>query len=161
LRTLRRCRPRRSLPIVSLAAALGISSLGFAVPTGSALAHRSTSARQASAPLCRGRAKRLRPGHVGFSFSCGEAEDVTAFVIQASRTLHSVYDPSYAFGCERDTLRSFDCGDIHSGAGSEGSGIALVSEPLCQPRAHLVLRVIPTVNFETQSLPEFELKGPC
>jgi hypothetical protein len=140
--------------------ALGVL-LGFTVPASSALPHRVAPAGKASAPLCQGRARRLRPGRVSFSFSCGESEDVTGFVVRANRTLHSVYDPSYAFGCERSTSRSFDCGDIHSGAGSEGSGVASVSEPLCHRGAHLVLRVTPTLNFEEQSLTPFTLKGPC
>jgi hypothetical protein len=135
--------------------------LGFTVPDSSALPHRVGPAGKASAPLCQGRVRRLRPGRVSFSFSCGESEDVTGFVVRANRTLHSVYDPSYAFGCERSTSRSFDCGDIHSGAGSEGSGVALVSEPLCHRGVHLVLRVTPTLNFEEQSLTPFTLKGPC
>ncbi len=131
------------------------------VPASSALPHKVAPVGKASAPLCHGRARRLRPGRVSFSFSCGESEDVTGFVVRANRTLHSVYDPSYAFGCERSTSRSFDCGDIHSGAGSEGSGVALVSEPLCHRGAHLVLRVTPTLNFGEQSLTPFTLKGPC
>jgi hypothetical protein len=142
-------------------ASVGVLLLGFAVPDSSALPHRAAPAGKASAPLCQGKARRLRPGHVGFSFSCGEGEDVTAFVVRANRTLHSVYDPSFAFGCERSTSRSFDCADIHSGAGPEGSGVATVSEPLCHRGAHLVLRVTPTLNFEAQSLTAFTLKGPC
>jgi len=98
---------------------------------------------------------------VSFSFSCGEDEDVTAFVVRANRALHSVYDPSYAFGCERSTSRSFDCTDIHSGAGPEGSGVASVSEPLCHRGAHLILRVTPTLNFEEVSRATFTLRGPC
>jgi hypothetical protein len=93
-------------------------------------------------------------------FTCG-GEDVTAFVVRANRTLHSVVDPSYAFACERSTSRSFDCGDIHSGAGSEGFGLASVSEPLCHRGAHLILRITPTLNFEQTSAPSFELRGPC
>jgi hypothetical protein len=140
---------------------LGVLPLGFAVPDSPALPHRASAAGDASTPLCRGAAKRLRPGRVSFSFSCGESEDVTAFVVQANRALHSVFDPSYAFGCERSTSRSFDCEDIHSGAGPQGSGVASVSEPLCHHGAHLVLRVTPTLNFEEQSLATFTLKGPC
>jgi hypothetical protein len=139
----------------------GALLLGLAVPDSSALPHRAAPAGKASAPRCEGKARRLRPGHVGFSFNCGETQDVTAFILQANRTLHSVYDPSYAFGCQRSTSRSFDCDDIHSGAGPEGSGVASVSEPLCDRGAHLVLRVTPTINFDTQSLTAFTLKGPC
>jgi hypothetical protein len=142
-------------------ASLGVLLLGFTIPASSALPHRVGPAGKASAPLCQGRARRLRPGRVSFSFSCGESEDVTGFVVRANRTLHSVYDPSYAFGCERSTSRSFDCGDIHSGAGPEGSGVASVSEPLCHRGAHLVLRVTPTLNFDEQSLTPFTMKGPC
>jgi hypothetical protein len=142
-------------------ASLGVLLLGFTVPASSALPHRVASAGTAGAPLCQGTVRRLRPGHVGFSFSCGENEDVTAFIVKANRTLHFVFDPSYAFGCERSTSRSFDCGDIHSGAGSEGSGVASVSKPLCHRGAHLVLRVTPTLNFEERSLTPFTLKGPC
>jgi len=140
---------------------LGVLLVGFAVPDGSAAPHRAAPAGKASVPLCQGRARRLRPGRVSFSFGCGETEDVTAFVVRANRTLHSVYDPSYAFGCERSTSRSFDCEDIHSGAGPEGSGVASVSEPLCHRGAHLVLRVTPTLNFEEISRATFTLRGPC
>ena len=135
--------------------------LGFALPASSALPHSVAPVGKASAPLCQGKVRSLQPGHVSFSFSCGENEDVTAFVVKANRTLHSVYDPSYAFGCERSTSRSFDCGDIHSGAGPQGSGVATVSEPLCHRGAHLVLRVTPTLNFEETSLTAFTLNGPC
>ena len=135
--------------------------LGFAVPDSSALPHRAVPAGKASAPLCKGQAKRLRPGHVSFWFRCGEGEDVTAFVVRANHALHSVYDPSYAFGCERSTSRSFDCADIHSGAGPEGSGVVSVSEPLCHRGAHLILRVTPTLNFEQVSRATFTLRGPC
>ncbi len=140
---------------------LGALLLGFAVPDGWALPRRAARAGNASAPLCQGQARRQRPGHVSFSFSCGESEDVTAFVVRANRTLHSVYDPSFAFGCKRRTLRSFVCEDIHSGAGPEGLGVASVSEPLCHRGAHLVLRIIPSLNFEARSLGAFTLKGPC
>jgi len=140
---------------------LGVLLLGFPVPDSSALPHGAAQASSATAPVCHGKARRLRSGHVGFSFSCGESEDVTGFLVRANRTLHSVYDPSYAFGCERSTPRSFDCEDIHSGAGPEGSGVASVSEPLCHAHAHLVLWVTPTLNFEAQSPPTFTLKGPC
>jgi hypothetical protein len=139
----------------------GVLLLGLAVPDGSALPRRAAPAGTASAPLCHGKARRERPGHVSFSFSCGESEDVTAFVVQANRTLHSVYDPSFAFGCERSTSRSFACEDIHSGAGSEGFGVASVSEPLCHRGARLVLRITPSLNFEARSLKAFTLKGPC
>ena len=118
-------------------------------------------ARKASAPACQGRARRVRPGHVSFSFSC--ESEVSAFEIQANRALHSVYDPSYVFGCERSTSRSFSCEDMHTGAEEGGSGIATVSEPLCRPGAHLVLRVTPTFDFEDQGPPRptLTLKGPC
>ncbi|HME01702.1 MAG TPA: hypothetical protein VKG38_01555 [Solirubrobacteraceae bacterium] len=142
-------------------ALLGVLLLGFRVSDSSALPDGPAHASSASTQACHGKAGRLRSGHVGFSFSCGESEDVTGFVVRANRTLHSVYDPSYAFGCQRSTTRSFDCEDIHSGAGPEGSGVASVSEPLCHAHAHLVLWVTPTLNFEAQSLPTFTLKGPC
>jgi len=135
--------------------------LGFAVPDSSALPPRTSPAGTAGAPRCRGKARRSRPGLVSFSFSCGEGEDVTGFVVRANRTLHSVYDPSFAFGCERHTSRSFTCEDIHSGAGPEGFGVVLVSEPLCHRGAHLLLRVTPSVNFEARFLDAFTLKGPC
>jgi hypothetical protein len=144
----------------SAVASVAVFLLGFAVADSSALPHRVTLAGKASAPLCQGKVRRLRPGRVSFSFRCHE-EDVTAFVVRANRTFHSVYDPSFAFGCERSTSRSFDCEDIHSGAGPEGSGVASVSEPLCHRGAHLVLRITPTLNFEAQSLTVFTLKGPC
>jgi len=139
-------------------AMLGISLPALAAPDGSAPPHN---AAQASAPRCHGDARGLRRGQVSFSFSCGESQDVTAFVVQANRALHSVHDPLFAFGCQRSTARSFDCEDIHSGAGPEGSGIALVSEPLCHRDAHLALRITPTVNFDARSLGAFTLKGPC
>ena len=103
----------------------------------------------------------MRPGRVSFWFACGESEDITGFVLRANRSLHSVFDPSFAFGCERGTSMAFDCNDIHSGAGPEGSGVAVVSEPLCHAHAHLVLRVTPTLNFEQQYIPTFTLEGPC
>ncbi len=140
---------------------LGVLLLGLTAPNSSALLHGAARASDTSAPICHGKARRLRPGHVGFSFNCGESEDVTGFVLQANRSLHSVYDPSLAFGCERSTSVSFDCEDIHSGAGPEGLGVASVSEPLCRPHAHLSLRVTPTLNFEPSSLPTFTLRGPC
>lgn len=142
-------------------ALLGIGALEFAVPDSSADSHVATPATGAGAARCQGRARRSGQGHVSFSFSCGEQEDVTGFVVQANRALRSVEDPSFAFACERSTPRSFDCGDIHSGAGPEGSGVATVSEPLCRRGAHLVLRVTPTLNFEPQALTPFTLKGPC
>jgi hypothetical protein len=74
---------------------LGVLLLGFTVADSSALSHRTTQAGKTSAPLCRGKVKRVRPAHVGFSFECGN-EDVTAFIVQANRALHFVYDPSYA-----------------------------------------------------------------
>jgi hypothetical protein len=139
---------------------IGVFLLGFAVTDSSALPHRATLASKASAPLCRGKAKRVRSAHVSFSFECGN-EDVTAFRVQANRPLHFVYDPNYAFECERKTPRSFSCEDIHSGASSVGSGLATVSEPLCHPGAHLVLRVTPALNFESTFRTTFTLRGPC
>jgi hypothetical protein len=150
---------RESVARIEEHLSLGVLLLGFTIPASSALPYRAGPVGKTSAPLCQGKVRRLRPGHVSFSFSCGE--DVTAFVVRANRTLHSVYDPSYAFGCERSTSRSFDCGDIHSGAGPQGSGVATVSEPLCHRGAHLVLRVTPTLNFEETSLTAFTLNGPC
>jgi len=146
---------------VWVVAMLGLLQLAFAAPDSAALPRRAAPAGTASAPLCHGKARRLRPEQVSFSFSCGESEDVTAFVVRANRTLHSVYDPSFAFGCERSTSRSFTCEDVHSGAGPEGSGVAFVSEPLCRRGAHLVLRITPSLNFEARSLEAFTLKGPC
>lgn len=139
---------------------LSLLLLAFAVSAGAALAHGGRPAREAGSPTCHGKARRLRPGHVSFSFSCG-GEDVTAFVIRADRALRSVYDPSYAFACERSTSRSFDCGDIHSGAGSEGSGVASVSEPLCRAGQRLMLRITATLNFEQMPSATFALRGPC
>jgi hypothetical protein len=89
--------------------------LGFAVAHSSALPNNAVLASKASVPLCRGKAKRVRPAHVSFSFECGN-EDVTAFRVQANRALHFVYDPNSAFDCLRRTSKSFSCGDIHSGA---------------------------------------------
>jgi len=66
-----------------------------------------------------------------------------------------------AFGCERRTGRSFDCEDIHSGAGQVGSGIAIVSEPLCHRGARLVLRITAMLDFEARSRGTFTLSGPC
>lgn len=111
--------------------------------------------------MCHGRAKRLRYGYVGFSFTCGESEDVTGFVLRANRTLHLVEDPTEAFGCERRTSRAFACEDIHSGAGSVGSGVISASEPYCRPHEHLVLRVSPSLNFEGPAIGTFVLRGPC
>jgi len=150
----------RSIARVCAVVSAGLLPLGFAVPDSPAAPRPAGPAASSGAPLCRGRARRLRPGHVSFLFTCG-GEDVTAFVVRATRTLHSVVDPSYAFACERSTYRSFDCGDIHSGAGSEGFGLASVSEPLCHRGAHLILRITPTLNFEQTSAPSFELRGPC
>jgi hypothetical protein len=147
-------------PRVWASTSLGVLLLGFAVADSSALPHRAAPAGKASASLCRGKAKRLRPAHVSFSFECGN-EDVTAFVVQANRPLHFVYDPSSAFDCERKTSRSFSCEDIHSGAGSEGSGVATVSEPFCHRSAHLVLRITPALNFESTFRTAFTLRGPC
>jgi hypothetical protein len=139
---------------------LGVLLSGFAVVEGSALPNRAALAGRASTPLCRGKARRVRPAHVGFSFECG-GEDVTAFDVQANRALHFVYDPTYAFDCQRRTSRSFSCGDIHSGAGSVGSGLATVSEPFCHRGAHLVLRITPSLNFESTFRTAFTLRGPC
>jgi hypothetical protein len=147
-------------PRVWASTSLGVLLLGFAVADSSALPHRAAPAGKASASLCRGKAKRLRPAHVSFSFECGN-EDVTAFEVQANRPLHFVYDPSSAFDCERKTSRSFSCEDIHSGAGSEGSGVATVSEPFCHRSAHLVLRITPALNFESTFRTAFTLRGPC
>src|ERR1035438_5350204 len=153
--------PLRHFLLVLRATVLAIAAallLGSAAPDGSAIPRKTG---KASTRRCGGQARRLRPGHVGFSFNCGETQDVTSFVLQANRTLHFVYDPSFAFSCQRSAARSFDCGDIHSGAGPEGSGVASVSEPLCHRGAHLVLRVTPTLNFEELSRATFTLKGPC
>jgi hypothetical protein len=141
-------------------ASLGVLLLGFAAAHSSAQPERAARAGEASTPLCQGRARRLRPGQVIFSFSC-DGEDVTAFDVQANRALRVVKDPSFAFGCERRTSRSFDCEDIHSGAGEVGSGVATVSEPLCHPGAHLLLRITPALDFEAPSHTAFTLKGPC
>ena len=151
---------RRTIASVCAIALLGVAALELAVPDSSAESHVASPSR-AGAPRCQGKARRSGPGHVSFSFSCGEQEDVTGFVVQANRALHSVYDPSFAFACERSASRSFDCGDIHSGAGPEGSAVATVSEPLCRRGAHLVLRVTPTLNFEPEEHAPFTLKGPC
>ena len=153
--------PLRHFLLVLRATVLAIAAallLGSAAPDGSAIPRKTG---KASTPRCGGEARRLRPGHVGFSFNCGETQDVTSFVLQANRTLHSVYDPSFAFSCQRSTARSFDCGDIHSGAGPEGSGVASISGPLCGHGTDVVLRVTPTINFDTRSLAAFTLKGPC
>jgi len=99
----------RAIARILAVAMLAVSLLAFVVPDGSALPHN---AAQVSASHCQGKARRLRPGQVSFSFSCGESQDVTAFVVQANRTLHSVSDPSFAFGCQRSGSRSFDCEDI-------------------------------------------------
>ena len=152
--------PARVTARVAAVASVSALLLGFAVADSSAAAAAGAAAGSANATSCHGRVRRLRPGRLGFSFSC-EGEDVTGFHVQANRALHSVFDPSYAFGCERTTARSFECEDIHSGAGSIGSGIATVSEPLCHRGAHLVLRVTPTLDFEGQSRPTFTLSGPC
>jgi hypothetical protein len=141
-------------------ASLGMLLLGFAVADSSALPHRAAPAGKASAPLCRGKARRVRPAHVSFSFECGN-EDVTAFEVQANRPLHFVYDPSSAFDCERRTSRSFSCGDIHSGASSVGSGVATVTEPFCHRGVHLILRITPALNFESTFRTAFTLRGPC
>jgi hypothetical protein len=139
---------------------------GYGPPTAGLSAEHTSlptaglSAGTANTPVCHGSFRRVRPRHVSFSFSC-ENEDVTGFALQANRALHSVYDPVFAFGCERRTARSFDCEDIHSGAGSVGSGLATVTEPLCHGGPHLVLRVTPFLNFEDRPRPIFTLKGPC
>jgi hypothetical protein len=139
---------------------LGVSLFGCAVADSSALPNKAALAGKASAPACRGKARRVRPAHISFLFECG-GEDVTAFEVQANRALHFVYDPNYAFDCERRTSRSFSCGDIHSGAGSVGSGVATVSEPFCHRGAPLVLRIIPALNFESTFRMAFTLRGPC
>jgi hypothetical protein len=141
-------------------ASLGVLLLGFPVADSSGLQRRAAPAAGASAPLCRGTARRLRPAHVSFSFECG-GEDVTAFRVQANRALYFVYDPRSAFDCERRTSRSFSCGDIHSGAGPVGSGVATVSEPFCHRGARLVLRVTSALNFESSFRTAFTLSGPC
>jgi hypothetical protein len=146
----------RAWPVASLGALV----LGLAAPGSYGRPPRAVHAGKVSAPLCRGGFRRLRPRHVSFSFSCGN-EDVTGFDLQANRALHSVYDPVLAFECQRRTSRSFDCEDIHSGAGPVGSGVATVSEPLCHRGPHLALRVTPLLNFEGQPRPTFTLKGPC
>jgi hypothetical protein len=140
-------------------ASLGVSLLCFAVPEGSAVPDRPR-AGKAAAPLCQGSARRAARGRVNFSFSCSN-EDVTGFEVRANRTLHNVYDPNYAFGCGRGSSRVFYCSDIHSGAGSVGSGVATVTEPLCHPGAHLALRITPALNFESRPRPAFTLRGPC
>jgi len=124
-----------------------------------AQANASAAPAGAAAPPCRGKVRRVGPGRLSFSFTC--EGDVSGFEIRANRALHSVYDPLEAFGCERATYRSFSCNDIHSGASETGSGIAIVSEPLCARGAHLVLRVTATLNFEGPPTPAFTLKGPC
>ncbi|MFI4984540.1 MAG: hypothetical protein ACHQAV_00960 [Solirubrobacterales bacterium] len=141
-------------------ASLGLLLLGFAVTDTLALPSRADLAGKAGAPLCRGKAGRLRPGHIGFSFEC-KGEDVTGFEVQANRALHFLYDPSSAFDCERRTWRSFSCEDIHSGASSVGSGVATVSEPFCHGGARLVLRITPALNFEARFRKAFLLRGPC
>jgi hypothetical protein len=143
----------------SLAVLAGVFLLGFVAAHSSALP-RNAIAAKAGAPLCAGKVKRVRPAHVSFSFECGN-EDVTAFKVQANRALRFVYDPSYAFDCERRTSRSFSCEDIHSGASSVGSGLATVSEPLCRPGAHLILRITPALNFESTFRTALTLRGPC
>jgi len=143
-----------------LAGALASAQLGVGVSSGATTQQARAHARTAASPTCRGRARRVRPGKVSISFACG-GEDVTGFTVQANRTLHYLYDPSYAFGCERTGSRSYSCSDIHSGAGSQGSALATVSEPLCKRGAHLYLRITPALNFEEPSLPSFTLKGPC
>jgi hypothetical protein len=152
---------RRTIAGVFVIALLVVAALELTLPGGSAESYAATPTRRAGAPTCQGSARRSGAGHVSFSFSCGEQEDVTGFIVQANRTLRSVSDPSFAFGCERSTFRSFDCADIHSGAGLEGSGVAIISEPLCRRGAHLLLRVTPTLDFEAQARAPFTLKGPC
>jgi hypothetical protein len=145
---------------VWIVASLGLLLLGFAATDSLALPSGGTRAGTAGAPLCRGKAGRIRGGHIGFSFEC-EGEDVTGFEVQANRPLHFLYDPTYAFGCERRTSRSFSCEDIHSGAGSVGSGVAAVSEPFCHGGPRLVLRVTPALDFESRFRKAFTLRGPC
>jgi hypothetical protein len=142
------------------AASLAALALGVPVADSSGVALGAVHADEANAPFCHGSFKRVRPRHVGFSFSC-ENEDVTGFELQANRTLSFVYDPVLAFECQRKTGRSFVCEDIHSGAGPVGSGIATVSEPLCHRGAHLMLRITPFLNFENRPRPSVTLKGPC
>ena len=127
---------------------------------GPAVALRPDSAGKARVRLCRGKARRLRPGRVSFWFTC-QNEDITGFDVRANRSLHSVYDPDEAFFCERTKASAFSCEDIHAAAFSEGSGVVTVSEPLCRPGAHLVLRIVPTLNNEVRSRPAFRLRGPC
>jgi hypothetical protein len=150
--------PNRMIVTVWACASLGVLLLSLAVAHSSALPHKAALAGKASAPLCRGKAHRVRPAHVSFSFECGN-EDVTAFRVQANRPLHFVYDPNSAFDCLRRTSRSFSCEDIHSGASSVGSGLATVSEPLCHLGAHLVLRITPALNFESTFRTTFTLRG--
>jgi hypothetical protein len=145
---------------VRIAAPLGLVLLGFAATGSFARPSAGSRARAAGAPLCRGNAARSRPGHISFSFECG-GEDVTGFELQANRAIHFLYDPTYAFGCERRTSRSFSCEDIHSGAGSVGSGLAAVSEPFCHRGPRLALRVTPALNFESRFRKAFTLRGPC
>ena len=141
-------------------ASLGVLLLGVPVADSSGLQHGAAPAAGATAPLCQGTARRLRPAHVSFSFECG-GEDVTAFRVQANRALYFVHDPSAAFDCERRSSRSFSCGDIHSGAGPVGSGVATVSEPFCHRGARLALRITPALNFESSFRVAFALRGPC
>src|ERR1700677_1277320 len=89
---------RRTTASVCVIATLGMPALQLAVPGSLAESQAATPARSAGAPRCQGRARHSGPGHVSFSFSCGEQEDVTGFVVQANRALHSVEDPSFAFG---------------------------------------------------------------
>jgi hypothetical protein len=139
--------------------------LGSAVAAGPARPHsiaraRLTTTGETGEYSCKGRARRLRPRQLGFSFTC-EGADVTAFELRANRALHAVIDPTYAFGCERRTSRYFYCEDIHSGAGEVGSGVATVSEPFCHAGARLVLRITPGLDFESRARKAFTLKGPC
>jgi hypothetical protein len=147
-------------PKAVIGASLGVSALALAVPRVMALPAGAALAGKATAQQCGGSAKRVARGRVSFSFSCGN-QDVTGFEVRANRALHQVYDPSAAFECGRRSSRAFDCGDIHSGAGPIGSGVATVSEPLCRPRAHLLIRITPTLDFESRSRPAFMLRGPC
>jgi hypothetical protein len=138
---------------------LAASVLAVAAMASSARARLVAEAGETKPAPCKGRAKRVRYGHVSISFTCDQ--DVTSFEIQANRALRSFEEPKEAFGCERATSRSFRCEDIHSGAAEEGNGVAIVSEPLCRRGAHLVLRIVPGLGFEGSTGAIFTLKGPC
>jgi len=59
-------------------ASLGVLLLGIASADSAAQPHLRLAAGKADAPFCHGSARRLRPRHLSFSFSCG-GEDVTGF----------------------------------------------------------------------------------